>query len=71
MFMILINEVIKKCLFIQFKCHDLEFVVSNLLCMTCASLGTCVLCTQWLSRQGLMTKLHEACGPAPGVCCKG
>lgn len=34
MFMIFINEVIKKCLFIQFKCHYLEFVVSNLLCIT-------------------------------------
>lgn len=34
MFMIFINEVIKKCLFIQFKCHDLEFVVSHLLCIT-------------------------------------
>lgn len=27
MFMIRINEVIKKCLFIQFKCHDFECVV--------------------------------------------
>lgn len=31
MFMIFINEVIKKCLFIQFKCHNVEFVVRNLL----------------------------------------
>lgn len=30
MFMIFINEVIKKWLFIQFKCRDLEFVVGNL-----------------------------------------
>lgn len=44
MFMIFINEVIKKRLFIQFKCHDLAFVVSNLLRITgldrSASLGT-------------------------------
>ena len=29
MCMIVINEVIKKCLFIQSKCHDLEFVAGN------------------------------------------
>ena len=32
--MIFINEVIKKCLFIQFKCHDLEFVVGVPLSIT-------------------------------------
>lgn len=30
MFTIFINEVIKKCLFIQFKCRDLEFAVGTL-----------------------------------------
>ena len=60
MSMIFINEVIKKCLFIQSKCHDLEFVAGNPMTVTRRdskpSLGTRMLHVHSLSDQVLIRK---------------
>ena len=58
--MIFINEVIKKCLFIQSKCHDLEFVAGNPPSVPRGdgrpSLGTRTLHVHLLSDQVLIRK---------------
>ena len=60
MCMIFINEVIKKCLFIQSKCHDLEFVAGNPASVPRGdgrpSLGTHTLHVHLLSDQVLIRK---------------
>ena len=60
MCMIFINEVIKKCLFIQSKCHDLESVAGNPTSVPHGdgrpSLGTCTLHVRSLSDQVLIRK---------------